>query len=180
MTPNLVLVGMPGCGKTTLGRRVAARCRRPFLDTDAEVERLTGKRVADLWAEEGEAAFRDWEARVVRAVSPWSGTVVATGGGTLLREENRERLRQGGFVVWLRVPMAVLERRTARSAARPLLARGDRAAVLRSLEEEREPVYREFADVALDLADAHPAVNAAAIAALWEEAALHAPRLARP
>ncbi|MBE3589489.1 MAG: shikimate kinase [Firmicutes bacterium] len=178
MTPNLVLVGLPGCGKSTLGRLVASRCRRRFIDTDAEVERRAGRPVAEIWAAEGEPAFREWEARVVASIVPWEGAVVATGGGVLLREDNRRRLREGGFVVWLRVPLAVLERRTARSAARPLLTGGDRLDVLRALEAQREPLYREAADVVLDLADAHPSVNAAAIAALWEEATAHAPRLA--
>lgn len=102
---NLVLIGMPGSGKTLIGERCAQALGLPFADTDAEVERRAGKPIPQIFAEEGEAAFRTWEAEAVAAICAHGGQVVSTGGGAVLREDNRQNLRMNGVVVCLTRPL---------------------------------------------------------------------------
>ena len=141
---NVVLVGMPGCGKSTVGRLLAQRLGKPFADTDAAVEQTAGRRIPDLIADEGETAFRDHEARAVEDAGRQLGQVIATGGGAILRERNRSALRQNGVVIFLERPLDRLA-----TAGRPLSKGG---AALQTLYEERLPLYRAVADftVAVD------------------------------
>jgi shikimate kinase len=150
---HIVLVGMMGSGKTTLGRQLAARLGRRFVDLDAELENRSGRSVRSWFAEEGEEAFRDAEAGVLGDVLAGTAPVVAAaGGGVVCRRVNRERLRGGDVaVVWLDAAPSFLAARLAAANAaghRPLLD-GDPAAVLQRLDADRRGWYEQVADVAV-------------------------------
>lgn len=147
---HLVLVGLMGAGKTTVGRKCASRLGRDFVDTDDVVTALAGMPVSDIFATAGEAHFRALERQAVADVcaSP-ARLVVATGGGVVMDAENRAHLRASGFVVWLRAPVAVLAARCGDGSTRPLLANGGTAALERLLAL-RAPVYEAVADVTID------------------------------
>jgi shikimate dehydrogenase len=136
---NIVLVGMPGSGKTSVAERVALETGRKRLDTDEMVRELTGRDPADLIERDGEGAFRRIEEEVVRKVSGESGSVIATGGGAVLSGANRAALRRNGRVYWLDRPLADLPRE-----GRPL------SKDLGRLYEERRPLYGETADARID------------------------------
>jgi shikimate kinase len=141
------LVGMPGSGKSTVGREVAGRLGVPFVDLDEEVERRSGTIVSQIFASEGEAGFRTLEARALVDASRQDPSVVACGGGVVLEPANRITLRNTGTCVYLDVPLGVLEERVEPAADRPLIrAEGD----LERLLVEREGLYREFAAHVVD------------------------------
>jgi shikimate kinase len=141
------LVGMPGAGKSTVGRELAGRLGVPFVDLDDEIERETGTTVARIFREEGEAAFRTLEAAALVKASMDDPSVVACGGGIVLEPANRITLRNTGTVVYLDVPLEDLRRRVPPDADRPLIRReGD----LERLLESRGPLYREFAGNVVD------------------------------
>ena len=143
---HLVLVGMMGSGKTSVGRRLAARLGRPFLDSDDEVEARTGRTVREIFEAEGEAAFRAQESRALAdALDRREPVVVAAAGGVVLDRANRERLRGAGTVIWLDARPEHLAPRAARGHHRPLLG-DDPLAALRRLDAERRPLYAEVAD----------------------------------
>ena len=142
---NLVLIGMPGSGKTTVGRILAEQTGKAFVDSDEEIVRRTGKPIPALFAEGGEAAFRDLEADVLRDLSRTGGRVIATGGGAVLRPENVRRLKQNGRLFFLDRPLEAL----APTADRPL---GDTREKLHRLWEERRPRYLAAADAVIDCA----------------------------
>jgi shikimate kinase len=143
---HLVLVGMMGSGKTTVGRRVAARLGRRLRDSDAEVEARTGRTVREIFESDGEAAFRAEEARALaEALDDPEPAVVAAAGGVVLDPANRERLRAAGTVVWLDARPEELVRRVSSRGHRPLLG-DDPLAALRRLDGERRPLYAEVAD----------------------------------
>lgn len=147
---HLVLVGMMGVGKTTTGRRVADALGRRFLDSDDEIERRTGRTVAQIFETDGEAAFRAVETEVLLdALSSPEPAVIAAAGGTVLSEENRRALRGGGTVVWLRAPTELLVSRVAGSTHRPAIT-DDPAGTLARLAEAREALYAEVADIVVD------------------------------
>ncbi len=159
---NLVLVGAMGSGKSTVGRICATALRRRFADTDEWVEAAAGLRVAEIFAREGEAGFREREVAALRAVLAAGDQVVATGGGIVVRPENRAALRADGFVVLLWAEPEELWRRLASQAAsRPRLQVGDPVAVLRDDLQRRGPLYREVADVTVAAASAEEAARAA-------------------
>jgi len=147
----VVLVGMMGAGKSTVGRRVAVKLGRPFADTDALIEAREGQSIAELFATRGEPAFRDLEAAALRelVLGP-ELLVLATGGGAVVRPANRALLREHATVVWLRASAGVLAHRVRQDGSRPLLADDPRAAIDRLLGE-REPWYREVADHVVDV-----------------------------
>ena len=141
------LVGMPGSGKSTVGREVAGRLGVPFVDLDEEIERRHGSTVSEIFADEGEAAFRALEARELVEASRHDPSVVACGGGVVLEPANRIALRNTGTCVYLDVPLAVLEERVSPAADRPLIrAEGD----LERLLAEREGLYRDVAAHVVD------------------------------
>jgi shikimate kinase len=143
---HLVLVGMMGSGKTTVGRRVAARLGRRLRDSDAEVEARTGRTVREIFESDGEAAFRAEEARALAdALGDPEPAVVAAAGGVVLDPRNRARLKEGGTVVWLDARPEALARRVSSGGHRPLLGE-DPLAALRRLDAERRPLYAEVAD----------------------------------
>lgn len=146
--PVVVLVGSPGAGKTSVGRRVAQRLGVPFADTDALIEEDAGMPVADIFVVEGEDSFRDREAEAVaRALAEHTG-VLSLGGGAILRDETRERLR-GHRVVWLRVSVSDAAARVGLNTARPLLL-GNVRGTLGTLLEQRTPLYEAVATDVVD------------------------------
>ena len=141
MRPNIVLIGFMGTGKTAVGEVVASRLGRPFLDTDALIEGLAGRPIPRIFAEDGEAAFRRLEAQAVAAASARGGSVIATGGGVVLSDENMNRLRQNGLIVALLADPQSILARVGGGGDRPLLG-ADPEGSVRRLLNERAPLYR--------------------------------------
>jgi shikimate kinase len=151
MTSHILLVGMMGAGKTTTGKLVAHRLGWNYKDSDADVEAATGLTVPELFARDGEAAFRAAEADVLSAACrDESPTVISVAGGAVLREDNRRVIRSSGTVVWLRARPETLAARVGDGAGRPLLGDDPAEAMVR-LFEERAPYYAEVADAVIDV-----------------------------
>ncbi|MGH9292310.1 MAG: shikimate kinase [Acidimicrobiales bacterium] len=151
MAEHVLLVGMMGAGKTTIGRIVAGRLRRPFWDSDAEVVARTGRTVPEIFAERGEAAFRAEERMALalglcRAVP----SVIAVAGGAVFDPDSRRRMRVAGMTVWLRAAPPTLAVRVGSGQGRPLLG-GSPAEVLQRLDAFRRPVYQHMADAVVDV-----------------------------
>ena len=146
---SVVLVGMMGAGKSTIGRRLAARLGLPFLDADAEIELAhAGMTIPEIFAAHGEPYFRDGEARVIARLLDNGPGVLATGGGAFMREDTRGRIRGKAVSVWLKADADTIMKRVKRRADRPLLQTADPAATIGRLIEERHPVY-ELADITI-------------------------------
>jgi shikimate kinase len=141
-TRSIVLVGMMGAGKSTIGRRLSARLRLPFLDADIEIETAAGMSIPDIFETRGEPDFRDGEARVIARLLDGGPCVLATGGGAFMREETRNRIRDKAVSIWLKADVDIIMRRVKRRSDRPLLKTADPAATVGRLIEEREPVYQ--------------------------------------
>ena len=141
----LVLVGLPGSGKTTVGRQLARRLAIPFVDSDHAIENRLGCSVREYFEREGEARFRDIESAVLNDLSQTHTGVLSTGGGSVLRPENRQRLRERGHVFYLRSTPEEVFRRLRYDQNRPLLQVSDPMARLRDLFEARDPIYKEAA-----------------------------------
>jgi shikimate kinase len=149
--PHLVLVGMPGSGKSSVARRVARRTGRAAVDVDAEIERVSGRSIAEIFAAEGEAGFRALEGEVLAALLAGDEPlVIATGGGAVLRDENRATMRSRGVVVWLRATPTTLAARVGDGRTRPLLA-GDPIGNLTRLLAERGDAYAAAAHAIVDV-----------------------------
>lgn len=175
---NLYFVGMMGAGKSTLGQQVAQQLGYRFFDTDALIEQVAGQTIPEIFAQSGEATFRDLETQVLAQLAPYTRLVVATGGGIVVRRQNWGQLHHG-IVIWLDVPLAELERRLQGDATRPLLQRPDWPQHLAQLLEERRRLYQE--------ADIHLTVNlgegiAAITDRLWTQLTdrLQTPRSSSP
>ena len=147
---NLYLVGLPGAGKSTLGRQLARRLNKTFVDADAELERKLGVTIPTIFEIEGEASFRDREEAVLAELATLSGIVLATGGGVVIRPANRERLKANGTVVYLHAMPELLRERTRRSRHRPLLNAADPIARLAELYAARDGLYREVASMIIE------------------------------
>ena len=147
---NLFLVGLPGAGKSTLGRQLARRLAKAFVDADAELERKLGVTIPTIFEIEGEASFRDREEAVLAEFTALSNIVLATGGGAVIRPANRERLKMNGTVVYLHALPETLRERTRRSRHRPLLNAADPVARLAELYALRDPLYREVAESVIE------------------------------
>ena len=147
---GIFLIGLMGAGKTTVGRSLAQRLGLQFVDSDHEIEREQGCTIAALFARDGEAGFRDIEARMIDALTRREGIILATGGGAVLRAENRKVLRERGTVVYLRATPDDLAHRLRHDRSRPLLQRGDARAKLHELFRVRDPLYRETAHFVID------------------------------
>ncbi len=147
---SLVLVGLPGSGKSTVGRQLARRLNVAFNDSDHVIEARIGCSIREFFEREGEAAFRDVEESVIHALTEQDEGVLATGGGAVLRPANRERLRQSGQVIYLRSSPEEVFKRVRHDVNRPLLQVGDPLARLRKLYEERDPLYRETAHFVIE------------------------------
>jgi shikimate kinase len=147
---NIFLVGLMGAGKTSVGRLLARRLGKSFVDSDQEIERTTGVRIPLIFEIEGEAGFRAREGRILSELAARSNIVLATGGGAVLSEQNRRLLYARGRVVYLRAAPLDLWQRTRQDRNRPLLHTRDPLAKLTQLFAERDPLYREIAHVIID------------------------------
>jgi shikimate kinase len=147
---NLFLIGMPGSGKSTVGRLLAKRLDKRFYDADVELERRMGVSIAVIFELEGEPGFRDREETIVAEYVEQTNAVLATGGGAILRLVNRELLKQNGTVLYLHATPATLWERTRRSKHRPLLQAVDPLQRLKDLYDFRDPLYRETADFVIE------------------------------
>lgn len=167
----IVLVGLMGAGKSTVGRRLAKRLGIPFVDSDVAIEEAAGSSTAELFERYGERDFRDGERRLVERLVDGTVRVIATGGGAFIDPRTRELLNKRAITVWLDAPIAILAERTARRDTRPLLRTGNRSATLARLSEERQPMYEE-AQIHIRSGDgAHGDVVEAIIAAIRERLA---------
>lgn len=144
--PRLFLVGPMGSGKSTVGKHLADLLECPFIDSDAEIEQRAGADIPWIFDVEGEAGFRRRETAVLQDLAERSG-VIATGGGAVVAQENRELMARTGAVVFLNISVAQQLKRTGSGEGRPLLQEGDREATLKKLMSEREPLYKALADV---------------------------------
>ena len=165
---NLVLVGFMGTGKSAVGRRVAALAAAPFLDMDAELERRAGKSIARIFAEDGEPAFRDQEARLAEEWGRKQGAVISCGGGVVLRDANLRALEANGLLVCLTARPDVILARTAHSKKRPLLADADPERKIRDLLAARAPYYAAI-PVQFDTSGRTPEELAAQVLARWKQ-----------
>ena len=138
---NIVLIGMPGCGKSTVGKKMAAQQGKKFVDTDELIEERTGKSIPDIFRDQGEAAFRALEAEVIAAVCKKGGQIIATGGGSVLSFDNVRNMRQNGYVIFIKRDIHKLP-----VEGRPLSQTRD----LREMYEERLPLYEAAADAVME------------------------------
>lgn len=152
MTLQLSLVGMPGCGKSTVGRHLARHLDLRFIDSDTEIEQRIGMPIRAFFEAQGEAAFRDIEQDVIDELTQQQGCVLATGGGAVLRPSNRDALHSRTHVVYLRSTAEELHRRLRHDQQRPLLQVADPLARLRDLYRERDPLYRRTAHFVVEAA----------------------------
>jgi shikimate kinase len=149
---SIVLVGMMGAGKSSVGRRLAARLGIPFVDADTEIEKAAGMSIAEIFQGHGEPYFRAGETRVIARLLEGGPQVLATGGGAFMNSDTREAIRVKGISVWLRATLDVLTRRIKRRGDRPLLKNTDPVETLRRLIDERYPVYAK-ADLTVESRD---------------------------
>jgi shikimate kinase len=158
---SIVLIGMMGVGKSSIGRRLGARLAIPFVDADAEIESAAGMSIADIFARHGETAFRSGEARVIARLLNGGPQVLATGGGAVMNPATRALIQERAVSIWLSADFDLLLRRISkRKAERPMLQTADPAATLRELLAEREPIYAQ-ADLTVQSRDVpHDAVVA--------------------
>lgn len=147
MLDNLCLIGPMGAGKTTIGRLLAANLRKEFVDIDHQIEAAAGVSISWIFDVEGEEGFRSRESKVLDTVLQRSDMVVATGGGAILAEHNRQLIRNRATVIYLKVEIDVLAKRLAHDATRPLLQSDNRLEIIGRLYEEREPLYQSCADL---------------------------------
>jgi shikimate kinase len=144
---NLILVGMMGSGKTTMGRALAKHLRKVFVDSDEEIIKRTGVTVPHIFDVEGEAGFRQREAAAIRDLAGRDNLVLATGGGAVLEEQNRALLQQNGIVIYLKASVHDLWQRTRHDRNRPLLQTKDPHAKLNELFRQRDPLYQQVSDI---------------------------------
>ena len=152
LTRTVALVGMMGAGKTSIGKRLAARLEVPFRDADHEIEEAAGLTVAEIFARFGEPYFRDGERRVIARLLGQPPHVLATGGGAFMDEATRAAMQGSAFSIWLKAPVSLLMSRVKKRETRPLLKNGDLRQTMERLLELREPVYAQ-ADMTIDCID---------------------------
>lgn len=142
-----------GAGKSTIGRQLAKALRKKFYDSDREIEKRTGVSISWIFEMEGEAGFRERESKAIDELTAFDNVVVATGGGAILSEENRNWLRSRGEVIYLSATAEQLYRRTAKDKKRPLLQTGDRRKQIEALMAQRNPLYEQVADIIIKTGD---------------------------
>lgn len=147
---NLFLVGLMGAGKTTIGRQLAKRLKLTFIDSDHEIEARTGANIPWIFDIEGEKGFRKRERDVIDELTQRQGIVLATGGGAVMDKRNRTHLSERGIVIYLHTSLEQLVKRTAKDRNRPLLQTGEPRTCLEELLAERDPAYREIADLVVE------------------------------
>lgn len=172
---NIILVGLPGSGKTTIGRQLARRLGLPFVDSDQVIEARLGCSIREYFEREGEDAFRDLEQTVLDELSQQHQGVLSTGGGSVLRPVNRQRLHERGHVVYLRSAPEDVYRRLRHDKSRPLLQVQDPLARLRALYEARDPLYREAAHLVLETGRPSVAALVGKLLAQLERVGVRAP-----
>jgi shikimate kinase len=150
---SLVLIGLMGAGKSSIGKRLASALNVPFTDADNEIEKAAGKTITDIFEEDGEDYFRDGEYRVILRLLRDRGQVLARGGGAFMRAETREQIAKDGISIWLKADLDLLMSRVSRRDTRPLLRRKNPAGIMAKLIEERYPVYAQ-ADITIVSRDA--------------------------
>lgn len=148
----LVLIGLMGAGKSAIGKRLAVRLDLPFVDADSEIEKAAGATIERIFADYGEAYFRDGERRVIARLLDAGPQVLATGGGSYMNPETRARIKAGALSVWLKADLALLLQRVSRRDNRPLLKSGDPKEIMERLMNERYPIYAE-ADITIESRD---------------------------
>ena len=154
----IVLVGLMGAGKTTVGRRLAEKLSLAFIDADHEIELAAGQTIPEIFAQHGETYFRDGERKVIARLLENGAQVLATGGGAYMNAETRATIKRNAISIWLRADFDLLMRRVRRRSNRPLLQNDDPEAVMRKLIAERYPIYAE-ADITIDSRDvAHTSI----------------------
>ncbi|MES2872007.1 MAG: shikimate kinase AroK [Pseudomonadota bacterium] len=153
---NLILVGPMGAGKSTIGRLLAKELHLPFKDSDKEIEVRTGANIPWIFDKEGEPGFRERETAMIVELCHENGIVLATGGGAVMRPENRLALRNGGRVVYLHASIEQQVARTSRDRNRPLLRNANPEKILRDLLAIRDPLYREIADLVIETDERPP------------------------
>ena len=153
---NLILVGPIGAGKSTIGRLLAKELHLPFKDSDKEIEVRTGANIPWIFDKEGEPGFRDRETAMIVELCHENGIVLATGGGAVMRPQNRQALRNGGRVVYLHASIEQQVARTSRDRNRPLLRNANPEKILRDLLALRDPLYREIADLVVETDERPP------------------------
>ena len=159
---TIALVGLMGAGKSSIGRRLAQALGLPFMDADTEIEAAAGSSIEEIFARDGEAAFRKGERRVIARLLDGPPQILATGGGAFMDPSTRALIRERAISVWLRADLETLLVRVGRRNNRPLLKNGDPRAVLNRLIEERYPVYAE-ADITVDTVDGPPEATLAKV-----------------
>ncbi|MCG6976517.1 MAG: shikimate kinase AroK [Acidiferrobacterales bacterium] len=157
---NIFLVGPMGAGKSTIGRYLAELLDKQFKDSDHEIEKRTGASIPLIFEIEGESGFRTRESAMLQELASDKGAVIATGGGIVLSDENREILKNKGLVVYLHASIDILYQRTRRDRNRPLLNDGDRRAKLEEIMQTRDPLYRDVATLIIET-DKRPARSVA-------------------
>ena len=169
---SLVMVGLMGCGKSSIGRRLANTLAVPFADADDEIEKAARMTIPEIFAQHGEAYFRSGERRVIERLLSNGPQVLATGGGAYMNPDTRAAIRETGFSIWLRAELPVLLRRVMKRDNRPLLKADDPEAVMRGLMEARYPIYAE-ADITIESRDVpHEVIVSEIVQALAEVAGL--------
>ena len=146
---SIVLVGLMGCGKSSIGKRLAIKLMLPFVDADDEIEKVAAKSISEIFADQGEAFFRDREHKVINRLLMSGPQVLATGGGAFVHPDTRADIARAGISIWLRAELPVLMRRVQKRDTRPLLKSGDPETTMRRLMEARYPVYAQ-ADLIVD------------------------------
>lgn len=163
---SLVMVGLMGCGKSSVGRRLASRLDLNFVDADDEIEASAGKTIPEIFTDHGEEYFRDGERRVIRRLLDGGPRVLATGGGAFMNAETRANIKQAGISIWLKAELPVLMRRVMRRDNRPLIKAGNPEEIMRNLMALRYPVYAE-ADIVIESREVqHDVIVTEIIAAL--------------
>jgi shikimate kinase len=163
---NIYLIGLMGAGKTTIGRQLARTLKLPFYDSDKAIEESTGVDIPTIFEFEGENGFRDREQKMLQQLTKMDGIVLATGGGAILREENRRLLQSNGFIVYLQCSVERILERTRRDTQRPLLQTENPRERVETLFTEREPLYLSCADFKIDTGVLQ---SKAVVAAILEE-----------
>ena len=150
MTGNIFIIGPMGAGKTVIGRRLAKELKCDFLDSDQEIEKRTGASISLIFEIEGELGFRKRECTMLEELTQRQGAIISTGGGVVIERKNRELLARHGFVIYLHAPLDKLIERTSRDRNRPLLQTEKPRKRLEALIDERDPLYRQVADLIID------------------------------
>jgi shikimate kinase len=151
---HIILIGFMGCGKSTVGKELQKKLNYPLIDTDDAIEQLAGKSISTIFAEEGEDEFRNRETAYLRHCesSLLQSSIISTGGGAILREENRQILQGLGYVVWLKIDANTVYLRTRKNRSRPILQQANPKQIIADLLEVRTPLYRECANLVIDIA----------------------------